>query len=378
MSYYNDHDKYGDFFNSYSPEKQRKTPSRPPREPSQRPKQNKKRRKRKSISPIKLIIVLTAFLLTAVFIATAVSKCNGNNASSDNSSAESHSSISSAEIGTPADATPVFTVKRPVSTDKTFTLGAEIESPYAVLVDCSNDTVLARRNADTKIYPASMTKVMTLLIAAENIKDTEATMEMTSKIIDPLYKEGLTLAGFGPGEQVKLVDLFYGMVLESGAECSVALAEYVAGSEAEFVKMMNGKCAELGLKSTNFTNTSGLHDNNHYTTAVEMAMIMRAAIDNDFCRRIMSTEWYTVPANQYHQELKFHSGMYEKMYGTEPKVATIKGGKTGYTHVSLYCLVSFAITDDGREIICVTAKGERKYAPVYDCIELYKTYTHPN
>lgn len=372
MSYYNDHDKYGDFFNNYNPEKQRKAPSRPPRQPSQRPRQNKRSQKRR----IKFTISVITLALVVILISVSVSECCENESLSNNS-ANSYNALSTANVETQVDTEPTLIVKRPVSTDKTFTLGSEIESPYAVLVDCSNDTILARRNADTKIYPASMTKVMTLLIAAENIANTELTVGMTSDIIDPLYKEGLTLAGFSPGEKVKLIDLFYGMVLESGAECSVALAEYVAGSEQEFVKMMNQKCTELGLENTHFTNSSGLHHNDHYTTPIEMAMIMRAAIDNDFCRNIMSTEWYTVPANEYHQELKFHSGMYEKMYGTEPKVATITGGKTGFTQVSLYCLVSFAVTDDRRDIICVTAKGERKYAPVYDCIELYKTYTHP-
>ena len=268
-------------------------------------------------------------------------------------------------------------INRPQSTDYTVTLGDQIESVHAVLVDSSNDTILARRNADKLMYPASMTKVMTLLVAVENITDYNQTFKMTSKIIDPVYRLDLTLAGFCPNEEVKLIDMMYGMTLESGAEAAVGLAVYVAGSEEEFVKLMNQKCKELGLTNTNFTNVSGQHNKNHYTTAIEMAMIMKAAIKNPLCREILSTEYYTVPKNDFHDELKFHSGMFEKMYGNEPDVATIKGGKTGFTAQSLFCLVSYAVTDDGREIICVTADGESKYSPIYDCIELYKEYTHP-
>ena len=247
-----------------------------------------------------------------------------------------------------------------------------------MLVDTSDNTILAQRKANDVIYPASMTKAVTLLIAAEHIKDITATFKMTSEIIDPLYKRDLVLAGFGPGEEVKIIDMCYGMILESGAEAAVGLAVHTAGSEEAFVKLMNDKVKELGLKNTQFTNTTGLHDKNHYSTCTEMAILMNEVIKNDFCRQILSTEYYNVPANTFHEELKFHSGMFEKMYGTEPKVATIKGGKTGFTAQALYCLASYAETDDGRIIICITAKGDRKYSHIYDCIKLYKEYTHPD
>ncbi len=368
MSYYNDHAKYGDFIESYTPKNG--SSSRPPKSP--------KRKKRRLKKWVKIALSLIAVTLAITVVCITVSNSGTDAPPTDLSSVESKNADSSlTESLTEVVTTPKFTVTRPVSASYTVTLGNEIESPYAVLVDTSNDTVLARRNADQIIYPASMTKVMTLLVAAENIDNLDDTFEMSYSIIDPLYKEGLTLAGFGHGEKVKLIDMFYGMALESGADAAVGLACYVSGSEEEFVKLMNLKCTELGLENTHFTNASGMHNKENYTTCIEMAMIMRAAMENDFCREVLSTEWYTVPKNEFHDELKYHSGMFEKMYGTEPKVAEIKGGKTGFTSQSLFCLVSFGITDDGREIICVTAKGERKYAPIYDAIELYKTYTHP-
>ncbi len=368
MSYYNDHAKYGDFIESYSPNNGG----------SSRPPKKRRRKKRRLKKWVKVAFGFIAIILAVTIIYIAIP--DGNNTPPTNLSSTVSNAVDSAS--TPSeievDTTPKFNIKRPVSTDHTVTLGNEIESPYAVIIDASNDTVLARRNADKVIYPASMTKVMTLLVAAENITDLNDTFEMTYAIIDPLYKEGLTLGGFGHGEKVKLIDMFYAMVLESGADAAVGLATYVAGSEEEFVKLMNDKCNELGLKNTHFTNASGMHNKENYTTCTEMAMIMKATMQNDFCREILTTEWYTVPENKYHKELKYHHGMLEKMYGTEPKVATIKGGKTGFTSQSLFCLVSFGVTDDGREIICVTAKGDRKYSPIYDAIKLYKSYTHPN
>lgn len=366
MSYYNDHAKYGDFINSYTPKESN----------NNRPPKRKKRRLKRWVKAAIAIILITAIVLGIILI---IKGCSDDTTPEvNNVTSNVDASVSSVtDSATQVDATPQYTVKRPVSAEYTVTLGQEIESPHAVLIDTSNDTVLARRSADEKIYPASMTKVMTLLVAAENIDNLDDTFEMSYAIIDPLYKEGLTLAGFGHGEKVKLIDMFYGMILESGADAAVGLATYVSGSEEKFVELMNQKCAELKLNNTHFTNASGMHNNENYTTCVEMAMIMKAAMDNEFCRKILSTEWYTVPANDFHNELKYHSGMFEKMYGTEPEVATIKGGKTGFTSQSLFCLASFGVTDDGREIICVTAEGDRKYSPIYDAIKLYKNYTHP-
>ncbi len=363
MSYYNDHAKYGDFFNSHDPDRNNR--------PSGNRKPPKKKRHLKPFA--KFLMTVVCLTVVAVIIATSVSKCS----SGMNETANGTQSSVLSETASNVNTTPQYNSKRPTVTEHTVTLGAQIESSHAVLVDASSNTVLARRNADKVIYPASMTKAVTLLIVAENIKDITATFKITSDIIDPLYKEGLTLAGFAPGEEVKIIDMIYGMVLESGAEASVGLAIHIAGSEAEFVKLMNKKAQELGLENTHFTNVSGLHDKNHYTTCTEMAILMQEVIKNDFCRDIISTEYHKVPKNGSRAELTFHSGMFEKMYGNEPEVATVKGGKTGFTSQSLYCLVSFAVTDDGRNIICVTAKGEQKYSPIYDCIKLYKDYTHP-
>ncbi len=358
-------DQYGEFFEKYDPY----TPQAPQYNSRKRPKKRKRNRY------LRLALFLTPYILGAVAIVVTISLIisvfvkNPDTQDGLYMTAGTESTVSTEIVDN-------FVALSPVATEQTISLGSKIDSANAVLIDCSTGNILAQKSSTAKIYPASMTKVMSLLVAAEHVQNLDDTFVMTSAIIDPLYRQGSTLAGFMPNEPVRLKDMFYGAILESGGEAVVGLAIYVAGSEQAFVDKMNQKASELGLKNTHFSNASGLHDKDHYTTSREMAIIMHAALNNEFCREVLSTEYYTVPKNEYHEEIQFHSGMFTKMYGTEPEVATIKGGKTGYTAQAGNCLVSYAITDDGREIICVTAQGSGKYIPVYDCIELYKTYTH--
>ncbi len=361
-------DRYGEFFENYDPYSSPK-----PQNGNQRQPKRPKRRKRNRY--IRLALFLTPYVLAMVAVVVILSLIVSSFVK-DNTKEDSTYMTAGLENESSVEIEDEFIPLSPMSTDSTVSLGSKIDSLNAVLVDCSNGNILAQKSSTARIYPASMTKVMTLLVAAENVLNINDMFIMTSAIIDPLYREGSTLAGFMPNEPVRIEDMFYGAILESGGEAAVGLAIHTAGSEAAFIEMMNQKAADLGLDNTHFTNVSGLHDENHYTTCREMAIIMHAALNNEFCRQVLSTEYYTVPKNEYHEEIKFHSGMFTKMYGTEPEVATIKGGKTGYTIHSRNCLVSYAITDDGREIICVTAQGGGKYIPIYDCIELYKNYTH--
>ena len=125
-----------------------------------------------------------------------------------------------------------------------------------------------------------MTKVMSLIVAVENVKDVTKMYQFTNKLLYPLYNAQASVAGFGTNEIVPVSDLFYGMILPSGADAAAALAEIVAGSEEQFAVLMNKKCEELGLKNTHFVNSTGLYDDEQYTTPSEMAMIMKYAMDN--------------------------------------------------------------------------------------------------
>lgn len=272
---------------------------------------------------------------------------------------------------------PIPEIVRPSSNGDSVTLSTEIASEYAVLISPDSDTILAQKNGNTRMYPASMTKVMTLLVAYEQIDDLSETFTVTSAIIDPLYRENASLTGFSPNEEVSVLDLMYGTILPSGAESAVSLAIHTAGSEEEFVKLMNEKASELGLTDTHFTNCSGLHNADHYSTAVEIAMILDYTMQYETCREILSTYQYTSAPTEKHPEgVAMMSTMLSRMYGDEPDGVTIHAGKTGYTPQAGQCLCSYA-TDDvtGEAYIFVSSGAQGKFEPVFDAIAAYSDYT---
>lgn len=269
-------------------------------------------------------------------------------------------------------------VSRPAATATTKTLTDEIDSEYAVLITADTSAILARKGADKRIYPASLTKIMSLIVAYESITDLSETFTVTSTIIDPLYLAEATLAGFAPGETVTMRDLLYGMILPSGAEASVSLAIHTAGSEEEFVSRMNAKAKEMGLKNTHFTNCSGLHHEDHYTTCTEMAMILAYALQYPACREILSTYQYTTSSTEKHPEgVELTSTMFSRVHGDEPTGAVIVAGKTGYTHQARHCLASYGEREaDGAGFIFVTTNADGKFEPIFDAIHAYSEYIH--
>ena len=249
-----------------------------------------------------------------------------------------------------------------------------VNSEHGVLIDVESNSIIAERDCNAKIYPASLTKIMTVLVAAENINDMNSTFTMTHEILEPLINQDATRAGFEEGEQVKLIDMMYGAILPSGADATIGLADAISGTEANFVVLMNKKAQEMGLKNTHFVNSSGLYDENHYSTAVDMAVILEYAMKNELCRKILSTYQYTTAATAQHpQGILLESTMFSRMYGTEVKDVTILGGKMGYTVEAGNCLASFA-TKNGKEYIAVTTNGAGKYKPIFDSFAIYENY----
>lgn len=262
------------------------------------------------------------------------------------------------------------------ATEQTKTLDLELYSSSAVLVDVQSGKVLAEKGMDEKIYPASMTKVMTLLVAAENLPDLDATFTMTQAIIDPLYLAGASMAGYVNGETVTMRDLLYGAVVPSGAEATEALAQAVAGSEEAFVAMMNEKAAALGLTNTHFMNTSGLHDENHYSTVREIALILQAALENETCTEILSAENYRASETEQHPDglAMTNKFLYRVHHEYALNGAEITAAKTGYTAEAMNCCASAGTTPDGRSVICVTANAWTGEFCIEDHIALYTKY----
>lgn len=250
----------------------------------------------------------------------------------------------------------------------------EVKSPYIAVLDVENAEIIAGRGYNEKIYPASMTKVMTLIVAVEQIKDLTKTYSLTYELIDPLVRDEASRAGFDPGEEVAAMDYLYGLVLPSGADAAVALSILAAGSEEAFAELMNQKCTEIGLKNTHFMNASGLYHENQYTTPVEMAMIMQYAMENPVCAEILSTYQYTTTPTQQHPEgIKLTSTMFSRMYGNEVEGVTILAGKTGYTQEAGNCLVSYA-EKNGHHYVALTAGASYKWYVIFDDFEIYKNY----
>ena len=166
-------------------------------------------------------------------------------------------------------------------------------SPYAILLDGESGSVLASKKGDEKIFPASMVKVMTVLTAIRSISDLDATTTMSAGFYDELYAQDASRAGFEPGEEAKICDLLYGALLPSGAECCMQLAIEAAGSEDAFVELMNQNALDMGLVQTHFTNATGLHNEEQYSTPHEIGEILRTALKNKTFYQVFTTHSYT-------------------------------------------------------------------------------------
>lgn len=260
-------------------------------------------------------------------------------------------------------------------TENTKTLDLELYSENALLIDLESNTVLVQKNADARIYPASMTKVMTVLVAAEHIENWDETFTMTQSIIDPLFLADASMAGFVHGEEVSMTELLYGAVLPSGAEATQALAIVTAGSEEAFAALMNEKAQKLGLQDTHFVDASGLHDENHYTTLSDMAIIMQAALDNPHCREVLTSVNHTSPATEQNPSGVAMTNRF--LYRIRPQQTgnvDIQAAKTGYTAQAMNCCVSYGIMENGRAAICVTAHAWTGDYCIADHLALYGTY----
>lgn len=331
---------------------------------------------------IRILCILTAVMLLFVFVAFlsagGADLAFGGTASSGSTNVKTDTSESSAVPET-SSGVQVIVPQRdyiPKTDSSTKTMSdASLDAGYAILVNLADNTVLASYRADQKIYPASMTKIMTLIVAVENIKDLSATFTITEDIIKRAYDAGASRAGFEAGETVTMLDLLYGAAVPSGADATDALAIYIAGSEEKFVELMNEKAAALGLSSTHFANASGLHDENHYSTVREIAAIMACAMDNPVASQLLSAKTYTTsPTVQHPNGITFYSTAFSRMSTYTFGAVTVKAAKTGFTNEARFCLATYGTTSDGRAYILVTAYGSDKYAPALDCKYAYGTF----
>lgn len=269
-----------------------------------------------------------------------------------------------------------------------------ISASSAILVSLSDYSVKASLSPDERIYPASMTKIMTLIVACENIKDASVLLTIDQTLYDYCTKaEATTLVATSQNypianDSFTATDMLYAVATVSAADACLALANHIAGSEEAFVALMNEKCTELGLTGTHFANCTGLDDDANYSTVREMAIILAYALDNPFCKDALTTFTRTA-VGTYNADVPFPYNRYLtntlagrlKSAGYEEKLPqklksgmTILGGKTGYTTAGKYCLASFAKDAEGNLYITVTAAGEKPATSITDIDAIYKAH----
>ena len=236
----------------------------------------------------------------------------------------------------------------------------KLKSHNAILIRLKDQTTLMQKNSEEKIYPASLTKMMTAIVAIENLPNLNEEVKLTNSAFHELHGEDASMAGFQPNEQVTALDLLYGILLPSGAECCIGLADQIAGSEQNFVKIMNQKAAELGMRNTHFENTTGLQNENHYTTVKDLAILLSYALQNDTFREIFTSSRHsTQPTNKHPGGITFYSTMFKGLNNQNIIGGEILGGKTGYTNEAGLCLASLAKVGKQEYIlISAGAKGD--------------------
>ena len=249
-----------------------------------------------------------------------------------------------------------------------------LHSPHALLIS-RDGTELGALDADAAIYPASMTKIMTVLLGVENLPDLDAEVTVDPDIFADLWAENAAMAGFAPGETVTVRDILYGSLLPSGAECSVTIAQLVDGSVEAFADRMNARAAELGLQHTHFVNPTGLHDPAHISTVRDIATLLNAALENPVFRTLFTTRSYTTTPTDAHPEgIQMNSVMFSMLGDQTIPGVTLLGGKTGFTDQAGQCLASLAECG-GEEYILVTAgapgNNHEEFLHIEDAVTVY-------
>lgn len=269
---------------------------------------------------------------------------------------------------------PLFSA---VQSADTVHLGEDFPSGYAVLIDVDSGLILAEKNADTPISPASMTKILTLLVAAEKLTDLDAAVTITREITDFCYRNECSVVGYAVDDIVSARELLYGTILPSGADASLALALHIAGSQEAFVALMNQKLEELGLSdSAQFTNCVGLYDQAHVCTVYDMAVILKAALENPLCREVLSTKKYpsAVPSPNYPEGQTLSNWFLRRIEDKDTGGVEVIAAKTGYVAESGNCAASYGEDREGRGYLCVTGNAYSAWRAIYDHAALYLTY----
>lgn len=235
-----------------------------------------------------------------------------------------------------------------------------LHSKNMILIDRESGRVLTDKKSEEKVFPASLTKIMTVLLGVEQLGDLDQKVVMKEEYFEGLIEMDASMAGFQIGEMVSYRDILYGAILPSGAESCIAIAQILFDSEERFVEQMNKRAQELGLENTHFSNTTGLHDPQNYSTVEDIANLLEYALQNQEFSNIFETRKFTTsPTNMSLEGVEMESSMFRYMQNFPQLDPLLKGGKTGFTEEAGLCLASVAEIN-GLEYMLVTTGAPSK------------------
>lgn len=229
-----------------------------------------------------------------------------------------------------------------------------------ISLDDNDYPVIASKNADVRKYPASLTKIVTTIVTINNVKDLNEKTVVSKRAIESLYGTGAQVAGLKIGQEVTIEQLLYLTMVHSACDACQVLAEFVGGSVDGFVKMMNDWTADIGCKDTHFVNPDGLHDDNHYTTASDMALITLEAMKSDVFNKISTTQQY-----EFDDQTFIHTNFMLDKFHVSYYYEYAQGIKTGSTSQAGYCVVTKA-SKDGYNYLAVVLDSSIQFLNGYD------------
>ncbi len=259
---------------------------------------------------------------------------------------------------------------------------------HTALASVGEGKIIAGSGVDEQVYPASLTKVMTLIVAVESLKTEEALQDkitVSQEVYDAMKAAGASGMGMQPGETLTVEAMLYALMLKSDGIAACELARYISGSEADFVGLMNAKASAMGLTGTQFMNPTGLHHENHYSTCRDLATIMGYAMEMSLCRKVMTTNAFDAECTRvgntsfdyhiYHNLLEtYFKNTYKNLNPATAGKLTVIAGKTGYTPESKYCLVTAATDASGRMYVCVTVGADSYESSIKAYQSIYGGY----
>lgn len=252
----------------------------------------------------------------------------------------------------------------------------DITSKSAILIDNRTNKVLYSKNENNKMYPASTTKILTAIIVLENCNLNDV-ITVSYKAISSI-PEGYSIANLQVGEELTVEQLLELLLVHSANDAANVLAIHVGGSITSFVSMMNTKVSDLGLTGSHFTNVYGLHDENHYTTAKDLAFIMKYCLKNETFRKIAGQASCAIPATNKYGTRKYNTTNELIIPKTASYYPYMTAGKTGFTTPAGECLVSSAYKDN-LELICVVLGGNSRFSDTRSLYEYaYSNYSIKN